>query len=65
MRLVQGIKRAWQWHSVQVLAVLSVLPMVWVELPADIKSRIPSDWIPYILALLAIAGLVGRLRDQS
>lgn len=65
LKLVQGAKDAWKWYSVQALGVLTVVPMVWMELPADIKSRIPDEWTPYIVSAVALGGLIGRLRSQA
>jgi len=65
MKLVENVKSAWKWYSVQALGVLAVVPMVWVELPADIKSHIPDEWMPYVVSVIALGGLVGRLKAQS
>ena len=64
MKLVDDIGKAWRWHSAQILAALTVAPMVWEQLPADLKDRVPDDWMPYVVACVAFAGLVGRLRAQ-
>lgn len=64
MKLVEGAKNAWKWHSVQVFAALTVLPIVWMELPADIKAKIPAEWMPFVVSLVAFGGLIGRLRSQ-
>lgn len=65
MRLVPDWRRAWTWFSVQALAILAVLPMVWMSLPPDIKAFIPSKYGIYIAMAVALAGLVGRLVDQN
>lgn len=65
MKLVENAKSAWKWYSVQALGVLAVVPMVWVDLPADIKSHIPDEWMPYVVSVIALGGLVGRLKAQS
>jgi hypothetical protein len=65
MKLVENVKSAWKWYSVQALGVLAVVPMVWVDLPADIKSHIPDEWMPYVVSVIALGGLVGRLKAQS
>ena len=65
MRLVQNWRSWWRWTSMHVLAVLAVLPAVWPQLPPDLRDSIPADWHPYILSALAVAGIVGRLRDQG
>jgi di/tricarboxylate transporter len=65
MRLVDNARAAWRWASVQVLAVLAVLPLVWAELPEDIRSMVPHEWQPWVLSALALAGIVGRLVKQG
>ena len=65
MRLVEGWRKAWRWYSVQALSLLALLPVIWTELPADAKAFIPPSWQPWILAALAVAGMVGRLWPQE
>jgi hypothetical protein len=64
MKLVENWKRAWRWHSIQLAGLLAILPLVWAELPADVKAMIPDAWTPYIVTLLAVGVIVGRLRPQ-
>lgn len=65
MKWVENVRSAWKWYSVQALGVLTVFPIVWIELPADIKSRIPDEWTPYVVSVVALGGLIGRLKAQS
>jgi hypothetical protein len=65
MKLVPDWRDAWRWFSVQALAVIIALPVVWVALPADAKSFLPDSLEPWILMLIAVGGLVGRLVDQK
>lgn len=65
MRLVRNWREAWKWHSAQILALIAVLPAIWAELPLEIKALIPEAWLPWVLAGVALAGVIGRLRDQS
>lgn len=65
MRLVPNWKQAWRWHSVQILAVLTALPAVWMQLPADLKAYVPEAAQPWILTVIAFAALVGRVRQQG
>lgn len=65
MKLVEDWKQAWKWFSVQALAALVILPTVWAALPADAKAFLPDGAEPWILAALALAGVVGRLIDQN
>lgn len=65
MRLVQNWRAFWRWHSTWALALTGILPVVWAELPPDIKSTIPAEWRPWLFVALAIAGIAARLRDQG
>lgn len=65
MTLVPDWRSAWRWFSVQALALLAVLPLVWMSLPPDIKAYIPSEYGLYIAAVVAIGGIAGRLIDQK
>jgi hypothetical protein len=65
MRLVDNARAAWRWASVQVLAVLAVLPIVWAEMPEEIRAMLPPEWQPWILSALAVGGIVGRLIKQT
>lgn len=65
MKLITDWKDAWRWFSVQALAAIMALPMVWAMLPSDAKAFLPAGWEPWVLVGLAAAGLVGRLIDQG
>jgi hypothetical protein len=64
MRLVENWKQAWKMFSVQALALLAALPVVWMTLPEDVKAMVPADWMKWIMVAIAIGGLVGRLIAQ-
>ncbi len=65
MTLVPDWRRAWTWFSVQALAILAALPLVWVALPSDAKGFLPDNLEPWVLFALAAGGIVGRLVDQK
>lgn len=65
MKMVSDARRAWRWFSVQVLAVLAVLPLVWHEIPPELRAWVPEGAEPWIVAAVAIGGIVGRLVDQG
>mgnify|MGYP000848889363 CR=1 FL=1 len=65
MRLVKDARDAWKWHSTQIMAALTVVPLVWVELPEDLKVFIPETWRPWILSAVALGGIIGRVRQQG
>ncbi len=65
MKLVDDWKDAPRWLSVRIMAVLAVLPLVWSQLPDDVKAFLPEEYQPFLLTLLAFGGIVGRLKDQK
>lgn len=65
MKLVPDWHLAWKWFSVQALAILAVIPMVWINLPPDLKAYIPTKYGVYITIAVALAGISGRVIDQT
>lgn len=65
MKLVGDWKEAPRWLSVQVLTILAATPFVWMTLPPDVKDMLPPEWRPWVLSILAIGGIIGRLKDQK
>ena len=65
MKLIPDWKEAWRWFSVQALAAIIALPIVWGMLPADVKALLPDGWEPWAFVVLAAAGLIGRVIDQN
>lgn len=65
MKLVPDWKQAWRWFSVQALAAIVALPLVWGMLPSDVKAFLPEGWEPWVLVSLAAAGIIGRVIDQN
>jgi hypothetical protein len=64
MQLIENWKQAWKLFSVQALALLAALPVVWMSLPEDIKAMVPADWMKWIMVAIAIGGLFGRMIAQ-
>ncbi len=65
MSLVPDWREALRWHSTQVFVALAAIPPVWAELPEDLKGFVPAGWRPWIVAGIALIGLLGRLRAQD
>jgi uncharacterized membrane protein len=65
MKLIEDWKQAWTWFSVHALAILAILPMVWLNLPADVKTYIPTKYGLIVVMLVAIGGIAGRVIDQK
>ena len=64
MKIVSDWKQAWKWFSVQAFVVIALLPMVWAELPQDVKAMLPPEWRPWVFSIIALAGVLGRVKDQ-
>lgn len=64
MRLIPEWRKAWRMFSMQALALIAALPLVWAELPPEITAMVPASWRPWIMAALALGGMAGRLIDQ-
>ena len=65
MRLVDDARRAWTWFSMWALAALAALPLLWEALPPEVVAVIPHEWRAWILAIIAVAGMIGRLVPQG
>ena len=65
MKLVPDWKKAWKWHSTQLMAAAAALPFAWSQLPSDLRAWVPEDWLPWIAAIMLVAGMIGRLRNQN
>ncbi len=64
MKLVDDAKDCWRWLSVHFSAIISVLPIAWLELPEDWKAAVPH-WAVLIFTVLGLSAIVGRLIDQK
>jgi len=65
MTFVTNWREAWKWFSVQFLALLAIIPLVWESLPPEAHTMIPVEWRPWLIFALAVSGIVGRLVDQN
>jgi hypothetical protein len=65
MRLVENWKEAYKWFSVQLITVA----LIWTTLPQETQQHIlvlvPDVVEPYIVAILLLAAVVGRVVDQK
>lgn len=65
IKLVADWRSSWRWLSVHALSLLAILPLVWLNLPADVKALIPSKYGVYVVLIVALGGIAGRLVDQT
>lgn len=64
MKLVDDAKDFWKWYSTWAMSLAAAIPFAWQEAPQDIKDKIPEEWMPWIVAAVLVAGLVGRVKKQ-
>lgn len=65
MKLVSDWKRAHRWFSIHAMVLAGAVQAAWVAIPDDLHTSVPA-WVPHVLTgVLLIAGIAGRLVDQS
>lgn len=65
MKLVSDWRDAWKWFSIHSLVAIAAIPPVWINLPDDVKDMLPVEWRPWVFSVIAVAGVLGRVRDQK
>ena len=65
MKVVSDWRNVWKYYSTQALLGLAALPIVWMELPADVKAMVPSEWHAWIVSGIAVAGAASRYLKQA
>lgn len=65
MKLVDNARQSWRWFSMQVLAFIGLLPLVWEMLPPESQALVPEAWRPIVITVLALIGIGGRLVKQG
>jgi len=64
MKLIPNWKDTWRFYSTWMAAAITAFPFAWQNLPDDIKTYVPEDAEPYIMAGMFVALLIGRVIDQ-
>lgn len=64
MMIIKNWQKGWKLFSVQALAVAGAIPVIWSQLPDDVKAMIPASWMGGITAVVAVCGIVARLVKQ-
>jgi hypothetical protein len=65
MRLTEDWKDAWKWFSVQLPIVNTAFLATWAVLPAKFQDILPVGVVIGIAVALLIAGVVGRVINQT
>ena len=64
MKLVDNARHAWQWFSVQAFVLAGALQAVWMQLPPDMKTKIPDNLVSVATIAICVLGVIGRLTSQ-
>jgi hypothetical protein len=64
MKLIANWRDAWRFYSVQALAIIAALPIVWASLPPEWQAEVPSGWIKVMVVAVALSGILGRVLQQ-
>ena len=65
MKLVDDVRKAWRWFSVQSMALGLALQGAWEVIPADMKAGFSDKHVRWAAMTLLVLGLVGRLVRQK
>jgi len=65
LKLVPEVRRAWRWFSVQAMTLAGSLQAAWLAVPDDLRIKVPGVMVHVITIALLVAGIVGRLVQQS
>ena len=65
MKLVPDARNWWTWASTWVFAVLAALMPAWQALPPEVQEMIPEAWRPFLVAVLAVTGIVLRVTKRG
>lgn len=64
MKLIDNAPQLWKMWSVRIMAAMAVGASVWDQIPPDVKSLIPQNWLPYIVSGASVLGIIARAVKQ-
>lgn len=65
LQLVPDWKASLRWWSVRLSLLNVALLQVWTELPPDLKSAIPPNWMATAASVLALLAVAARVIAQE
>lgn len=65
MKLVNDVRRAWRWFSVQAMLWAAAIQGAWEFAPADLKAGMPPKLVTIVTVTLLALGIAGRLVKQE
>lgn len=65
IQLIENWRKAWTWFSVHAMLLAAAIQGAWLQIPEDMKSSIPPQYVQYATLALLAFGVAGRLIKQS
>lgn len=64
MKRIARWRDAFKWNSMRVLALIATLPVLWEQVPYEVKALIPAQYNPWIITTMALIGMYVRNTKQ-
>jgi hypothetical protein len=65
MRLIDNVRDAWRFFSMQAMAAALTLQGLWMTLPDDLRASVPPSLVQWITLVILALGMVGRTIKQT
>lgn len=65
MHLIPNWKRSYKMFSAQAHALQAAIVGTWLALPDSMRTYVPAHWVIVATGAAGVAGLIGRLIDQT
>ena len=65
MKLVENIKHAWKWVSMQMMVLALAFQTAWELAPLELKSGLTPTQVYYVTITLLVIGVMGRVVKQT
>ena len=65
MKLITNWRKCWKFLSVQLMAVGSAMSVTYAQLYDKMKDHIPPDKMMYIVLVVFVGGILGRVISQG
>jgi hypothetical protein len=65
MKLVDDVRSAWKWISVQSMALGLAIQGAWEVIPSDLKAGFSEKHVRWTAMVLLVIGIIGRLVKQE
>lgn len=65
MKLVSDWRDAWRWTSMHCMTLALAVQGTWGMLEPDLRATVPYWLVATITGVILVAGIVGRLRNQT